>query len=104
MDMAENNDVTATDYNAASQRHWLYGFNSALLVVVGVAIVTFLMYICEVGTKDKASWDLSSTGVNSLSSSTKKLLQHVDKSGKDYQLVTLFTDPTPNEKANGDPD
>src|ERR1043165_8367453 len=100
MAMSHNTDVTTTDYNTASQRHWLYGFNSALLVVVGVAIVTFLMYICEIGTKDKASWDMSSTGVNSLSSSTKKLLQDINKSGKDYQLVTLFTDPTPNEKAN----
>jgi hypothetical protein len=92
------------DFNPASQRHWLYGFNAALLVLVGMAIVGFLMYICEVGTKEKVAWDLSSNAVNSLSSSTKALLKEIDASGKDYQLVTLFTDPTPNEKANGDPD
>ena len=102
--MPESTELRTPDVNTASQRHWLYGFNATLLVVVGVAIVAFLMWATQVFTKDKAAWDLSSNGVNSLSASTKVLLKEIDATGKDYHLVTLFTDPTPNEKANGDLD
>src|SRR5256885_1112524 len=95
--------ITNAEINPASQRHWLYGFNVAILVLVGTALVGLVMYLCETGSRGKVAWDVTSSGVNSLSGSTKALIKEVDDSKKDFVLVSLFIDPSATEKANGDP-
>ena len=75
-------------------RHWLYGSNLALLVVIALAVVGFLNYATTFPQVRKLRTDLSSSGINSLSSHTTKLLQDVDAKGdetkQDFELAANF--------------
>src|SRR5262249_21338399 len=93
-------EQTAAQLNPASQRRWLYGFNVGVLVFVGLLGMIILMALCE-KYKDNTTWDWSTGGINSLSGSTKKLLQDIDKSKQQYTLLSLYTDPTDAQKAEG---
>lgn len=78
-----------TDTPAVRQRHWLYGTNVAILVLVAVVIVSFLAYITS-----QPGWhypiDCTSGGIYSLSAATKNLLTDIDTKGKPYELCSLL--------------
>ncbi len=87
------------DVNSASQRHWLFGFNVFALVIVGIAVLAIVLWTCNSPwMREHTRWDWSSNGANSLSSSTVKMLQQIDKKGQDYTLISLFTPPTDEDK------
>ena len=87
------------DYNNASERHWLYGFNAFALVIVGLAVLALILYMCNTdGARKFTRWDWTSNGANSLSGSTLKMLKEVDSKGENYTLISLFTPPTDQDK------
>ena len=96
--MTEQNE----DFNPASQRHWLYGFNAGVLVLIGLIVMVFVLIIAD-RTRGAVSMDWSSNGVNSLSGSTKKLLKEIDDKKQDYQILSLFVGPSDEARKNGDP-
>ncbi len=52
--------------NTASQRHWLYGFNAVVLVIVGLVAMIIIFAISETNSvKQHTQWDWSSNGANS---------------------------------------
>ncbi|MEI8196449.1 MAG: hypothetical protein WCI73_11110, partial [Phycisphaerae bacterium] len=79
----------ATDTPEATQRHWLYGTNVAVLVVVAMVIVSFLAYMTS-----QPGWhypiDCTTGGIYSLSSATKNLLTEIDTKDKPYELCSLL--------------
>src|SRR6187455_351844 len=91
----------AHDINTAQSRRWLYGMNLALLVLVALMILVMLMIVVE-RYRSRAQWDISSNAVNSLSGSSKKLLKEITDRKQNFHLISLFTDPTNEEKSRGD--
>lgn len=79
---------STTDTPDAKQRHWLYGLNVTVLVVIGLVIIGLLLYMTNTFRRP---FDLTSGGIYSLSDSTKKLIGEIDAKGQKYELVTLFT-------------
>ena len=83
-----------TESETNRSRHWLYGSNLVILVIIAVVIVTLLMVMTANLTIKK---DLTSSGLYSLSGYTHQLLKQVDEkhpSGKkepDYKLISLFS-------------
>ena len=70
--MSNANQIPA-DENTATQRHWLYGFNAFVLLVVGFVALVFLLVICETNfVRNHTKFDWSSSGANSLSSGSQK--------------------------------
>ena len=72
---------------AATDRLWRYGPNTAILVLAVVAIVALVDWL---GVKYNYSRDCTTGGIYSLSPRTKQLLKMVNKSGKTYQLISLY--------------
>src|SRR4051794_6005833 len=91
----------ASDVNTAHSRRWLYGMNLALLVLVALMILIMLMIVVD-RFKSKTQWDISSNAINSLSGSSKKLLQEITEKKHNFHIVSLFIDPTNEEKSRGD--
>lgn len=81
------------EVNRASSRHWLYGFNVAVLVAVALVIMGFVLYMTS-----KFAWhhDVTSGQVHSLSESTAKLLGEIDRKGTKFELVNLSGPGTTN--------
>lgn len=71
----------------ASTRHWLYGTNVFLLVLMATVILGFACYLT---TLFPYRLDCTTGGINSLSPYTKKLLGELDASGKKYEITSLF--------------
>jgi len=89
----------APEINTASQRHWMYGINAGFLVVIGLVVVAFLFYF---GNRSRASswasFDWTSSGVNSLSGSTKRLLTEIADRKQTYRLYNLYPSRSDIEK------
>ncbi|HEY4329699.1 MAG TPA: hypothetical protein VGN88_08175 [Phycisphaerae bacterium] len=95
--MSENLDQQ--EAQTAGQRHWLYGFNVVVLVIVGLVALTMILIVCDTDAVRKHTrWDWSSTGANSLSSGSKKMLAELDQHKEKITLISLFTDPSEEEK------
>jgi hypothetical protein len=60
----------------AGARRLFYGFNTAVQITVALVLLIFAVYF---GQRYARSWDLSRTGVNSLSPSTLKLLSGLNE-------------------------
>ncbi len=91
--MSENNQQPVVDENRASQRHWLYGFNAFVLVVVGLVVLIILLVICQTPkVKNATKFDWSSNKVNSLSGGSQKMLQVLNAKPEKYLIWSLFTD------------
>ncbi len=80
--------TTTNEMPNAKQRHWMYGLNVALLVIIGAVTIGFALYTTA-NYNRRLDW--TSGGIYSLSDSTKKLIQQIDQKGQKYELVTLFT-------------
>ncbi len=80
---------------AARSRHWLYGFNAAIMAIVAVVIVGMAMVLTA---PVKKKWDLTSNGMYSLSPYTQQLLKQVDAKGDKYELVNLFQGGETNQQ------
>jgi hypothetical protein len=86
---------SANETPDAKQRHWLYGLNVTLLVIIGLVIIGLLLYMTNTFRRP---FDLTSGGIYSLSDSTKKLIGELDQKKQKYELVTLFNGrPSPGE-------
>jgi hypothetical protein len=97
-DMSEQ----TSDYNAASKRHVLYGFNVAVLVAISIAVLTFVLIVMDrQQVRAHTQVDVSSGKINSLSGSTLKLLGELNQKGKDYKLISLFPEPSDADKRAG---
>ncbi|MBN2447164.1 MAG: Gldg family protein [Phycisphaerae bacterium] len=72
----------------ATKRHWLYGINVIISVVVATAVLGFALVL---GAKFHTSVDLTSTGLNSLSQRTRALLAGLDG---DITLTALYSVPS----------
>src|SRR4051812_17649469 len=83
----------------ASQRHWMYGFNAGLLVLIGIVVVGFLFYFAN--RSKAATWanlDWTSSGANSLSPSTKRLLGEIADRKQTYKLYNMYPSRSDIEK------
>jgi hypothetical protein len=99
--MTEQNTQLVPEENTASQRHWLYGFNAAVMVIVGLVAIIFIFAVTEAEqVKQHTQWDWSSNGANSLSSGSKAMLREIDKKNQKFQIWSLFTDATDELKRN----
>lgn len=96
---ADKRASSGDEVNPASERRWLYGFNAFVLVAMGIAALVLILWMCNnEHVRMHTRWDWSSNGANSLSSSTVKMLKQVDKSGKDFTIISLFTPPTDQDR------
>src|SRR4051812_18872341 len=87
------------EVTTASQRHWMYGFNAGFLVVIGLVIVALLFYFGSWSrSRAWASFDWTSSGVNSLSPSTKRLLGEIGDRKQTYRLYNLYPSRSDIEK------
>jgi Flp pilus assembly pilin Flp len=75
------------DVNQARPRHWMYGLNVALLVVIALVIIGFVMFLTA---SFKTKWDFTHNKMYSLSSYTQQLLKQVDQKGEKFQLINLY--------------
>lgn len=80
-------DATHHSALAASDRLWRYGPNTIILVIAVVAIVGLVDWL---SVKYNYTRDCTTGGIYSLSPRTKSLLKEVDKSGRKYQIVSLY--------------
>ena len=80
----------------AQQRHWMYGANVAVLVVVLLVLLVFVCYLTQRFTW-RRDWTLG--GVHSLSPRTRSLLQDVDKKGQSFELYSTFSPCTARREA-----
>ncbi len=98
--MSENKTISRPhDYNTAAQRHWLYGFNAVVLVVVATVAVIILLYLCErPRVRNATRWDWTTNRQNSLSQNSKKMLKEIEQSQQDFVLISMFTDPTDEDR------
>ena len=99
--MTEKSIQLLPEENTATQRHWLYGFNAFVMVIVGLVAIIFIFALSEFDSvKQHTQWDWSSNGANSLSSGSKVMLREIDKKNQKFQVWSLFTDATDELKRN----
>lgn len=77
------------EYNTptAKFRHWMYGSNMAILIILALLIAGFLCYLTK---RFNYRYDSTSGGIYSLSPYTKKMLQELDKANKNFELINLM--------------
>ncbi len=84
----------STQPQDASSRHWLYGFNFAALVVVGLFA---LGLICYITSKYSKHIDMTANGLYSLSPETKNLVKEIGAQKQTYTIMSIF--PPSNDDA-----
>ena len=68
----------------STKRRWLVGTNVVVMIVLVIAIVVFLQAMAY---STPARWDMTSSGVNSLSEGTENLLRDLDQN---IRLTSLY--------------
>ncbi|HMD55640.1 MAG TPA: hypothetical protein VKJ65_13920, partial [Phycisphaerae bacterium] len=85
---------------AADQRRWLYGSNTAILVIAVVLVVGIIDWLTA---KYNYAHDCTTGGIFTLSPQTLGLLKQIDQSGQTFYLVNQFAplgdDETENAQA-----
>src|SRR5271170_2534206 len=85
---------------AADQRRWLYGSNTAILVIAVVLVVGIIDWLTA---KYNYAYDCTTGGIFTLSPQTLGLLKQIDQSGQTFYLVNQFAplgdDETENAQA-----
>lgn len=88
--------VGPADVNASGKRRWLYGANTALLIIIVLAVVICLDWL---SVRFNYRKDLTTGEIYSLSPRTKKLLSIVDHQKKRIYLVNLYPQGQPQGQA-----
>ncbi len=88
--------------NAVGARRWIYGANTAILIVILIGLVAGLDYL---GFRFNHRQDFTTGQIYSLSPKTHSLVKLIAASGKKYQLVNMYLSgggETASEQASGD--
>ncbi|NNM89158.1 MAG: hypothetical protein HKL95_11655, partial [Phycisphaerae bacterium] len=88
--------VGPADINASGKRRWLYGANTAILIIIVLAVVICLDWL---SVRFNYRKDLTTGEIYSLSPRTKKLLTIVDHQKKRIYLVNLYPQGQPQGQA-----
>jgi hypothetical protein len=88
--------VGPADVNASGKRRWLYGANTAILIIIVLAVVICLDWL---SVRFNYRKDLTTGEIYSLSPRTKKLLTIVDHQKKPIYLVNLYPQGQPQGQA-----